>query len=115
MVNPIIQEEKPLALADVKAILEAAEKRDQTLNFLSNKAKAYVETFIPLTASKKAELYKKLTGLNLIRLKEEHLCKIIDFLPKDTNELKIVLQAYPLNLPKKDQDSIIEVVAGFVK
>ena len=53
-------------------------------------------------------------GLNLTRLKEEHIAKIIDFLPKTLTELKVVLQAYPLTIPKKDQESTLAVVKDFV-
>jgi len=63
---------------------------------------------------KKGELKKKLQDLKLTRLKEEHITKIIDFLPATANDLKIVLMAYPLSLPKKDQDGIVEVVKEFV-
>lgn len=102
--------ETPLTLAEVKAILHTAEKRDENLNFLSNKAKEQLELFVSLSSAKKEELYTKLTALNLTRLKEEHYCKIIDFLPKTLDELKVILQSYPLSLSKKDQESIVAAV-----
>ena len=114
MANPIFIEEKSLSLVDVKSYLESIEKRDAKLTFLSNKCKEYLDAIVILTPAKKDELQKKLVNLNLTRLKEEHIAKIIDFLPKDTNELKVVLQAYPLSMPKKDQDAIIEVVKAFL-
>ncbi len=115
MVSPQFIEDQPLSLIDVKAALAAMEQRDNELNFQSNKAKEYVATFVELSPSKKEELYQKLKGLELTRIKEEHLMKIIDFLPKTVNELKIVLQAYPLSMPKKDQDSIVAAVNEFLK
>lgn len=114
MANPIFIEEKTLSLVDVKDYVEAIEKRDTKLTFLSGKCKEYLDGFVTLTPAKKEELQKKLLHLNLTRLKEEHIAKIIDFLPKDTNELKVVLQAYPLSMPKKDQDAIVEVVKDFL-
>ena len=65
-------------------------------------------------AKKAEELREKLDGLGLTRLKHEHMMKIIDFLPKDIEELKTILQAYPLSLPKKDQEAIIGAVKGFI-
>ena len=115
MSNPQFVEEKPLALADVKSILHDIEKRDKELSYLSNKAKEYLDAFVKLDLKKKAELHQKLTDLNLVRLKEEYIVKIIDFLPKTVNDLKVVLQAYPVSLPKKDQESIIKAVAEFVE
>lgn len=110
MPSPQFVSETPLALAEVKAILHDAEKRDGSLNFLSNKAKEQQELFVTLSKAKKDELYSKLSSLNLTRLKEEHYCKIIDFLPQDLEELKVLLQSYPLSLSKKDQESIVAAV-----
>src|SRR3989344_4782938 len=110
MPSPQYLSETPLALAEVKAILQSVEKRDESLNFLSNKAKEQQEVFATLSKGKKDELYSTLTGLNLTRLKEEHYCKIIDFLPQNLEELKVILQSYPLSLSKKDQESIVAAV-----
>jgi DNA-directed RNA polymerase subunit F len=110
MPSPQFVSETPLALVEVKSMLHSAEQRDGSLNFLSNKAKEHQDLFITLPAKKREELYAKLTGLNLTRLKEEHYCKIIDFLPQNLDELKVILQSYPLSLPKKDQESLVAAV-----
>lgn len=115
MPNPQFIEEAPLALAEVKEALKRIEERDKELNYRSNKTKEYLNTFVTLSPEKKEELYKKLTALKLLRLKEAHIAKIIDFLPQTAGELKVVLQAYPVSLAKKDLDSIVEVVKEAVK
>src|SRR3989344_8444560 len=114
MPAPQFVSEAPLALSEVKATLHSLEKRDGSLNFLTNKAKEQQELFVSLSVEKKNALYAKLSGLNLTRLKEEHFCKIIDFLPKNMDELKVVLQSYPISLPKNDQESIVEALKDFV-
>ena len=113
MATPQFIEEKPLSLSDVQHIFESIDKRDNTLNFLSTKCKEYLVAVVPLSFSKKQELHKKLVDLKLTRLKEEHFVKIIDFLPATVNDLKIVLQAYPLSMPKKDQEAIVALVKEF--
>ena len=110
MVHPQIIEEKPINLGEVKEVLSNLEKRDQELNFSSNRTKEYLDAFISLSKEKKDNLKKSLHNLNLTRLKEEHIVKIIDFLPKNVNELKSVLQAYPLSMAKNDQEEILRVV-----
>lgn len=115
MANPQFVESKPMTLVDVQSALEQMQKRDEELNFRSNKAKEYVDVFVTIDTKKKEALLKKLQDLNLTRLREEHFTKIIDFLPKTANELKVVLQAYPLSLPKKDQDSIVAVVTETIR
>ncbi len=114
MTNPQFINEENLALADVKEIMKSLEKRDDELNYRTNKAKEFFEQFDNiLSKSKKNELLEKLKGLDLTRLREEHMLKIIDFLPTTANDLKVVLQAYPLSLSKKDQDTIVGAVNGF--
>ena len=111
MVNPQFLEAKPLGLVDVKGALQKIEERDNELNFQSNKVKEYLDGFVTTSPGKKEQLLRKLAGLQLTRLKEEHIAKIVDFLPTTVPELKVVLQAYPLTLPKKDQESIVQAVA----
>ena len=80
MVNPQFVEEKPLSLVEVKKILTNKEEGEEEMNYLSNKAKEYIDNFVDLSETKKKELHQQLTDLNLVRLREEHLVKIIDFL-----------------------------------
>lgn len=113
MAAPQFLEEKPLSLVDVKTAIELIEKRDTTLNFLANKTKEYLTTFVSLSEKRKEELHKKILGLNLTRIKEEQVCKIIDLLPKTVDELKVIILSYHLSLSKKDQDAIIAAVKEF--
>lgn len=115
MSNPQLVENKPLSLVDVQEILTTIEKRDQQLSYNSNKVKEYLNNFKVLSKQQKDDLCKQLESLNLTRLKEEHFVKIIDFLPQTLNDLKIILQANNVTLPKKDQESIVNVVKEFVK
>lgn len=108
--NPEFLEEKPLSLVDVKEALQKIEERDKELNYRSNKTKEYLQNFTELPLEKKEALYKKLVALNLVRLKEAYIVKIIDFLPQNLEELKVILQAYPVNMPKKDMEAIVNVV-----
>jgi DNA-directed RNA polymerase subunit F len=114
MVNPQFVKEEVISLIEVKSLLTSMEKRDVELNYRTNKAKEFIDQLEILAAKKAEELRKNLEGLGLTRLKHEHMMKIIDFLPKDIEELKTVLQAYPLSLPKKDQEAIIGAVKDFI-
>ncbi|NQV91430.1 hypothetical protein HQ489_03060 [Candidatus Woesearchaeota archaeon] len=114
MANPIFVEENTLSLQEVRSILNKVTKRDTELNYRSNKAKEFVDNFADsLNEKQKDELLEKLQGLDLTRLREEHMKKIVDFLPTTVDDLRVVLQAYPLSMPKKDQEAIIDVVKGF--
>lgn len=111
MANPHLLDQKPISLVDVKTALSKIEARDKELTFLSGKAKDYTDTFVSISAEQKEEFTKKILELGIIRLKEEHILKIIDYLPKTVDDLKVVLQAYPLSLSKKDQEAVIAEIA----
>ena len=114
MVSPEFIEEKPINISDLKEIIDSIVKRDTELNFRTNKTKEFLEHFQPTLGKDKIdELQKKLGNLKLTRLKEEHIIQISNFLPTTLLDLKIVLMAYPLSLPKKDQEAIIKTVKEF--
>ncbi|MDP3989890.1 MAG: hypothetical protein Q8Q01_01660 [archaeon] len=112
MHNPEFIGEKPVTLSEVAELLKEVTEIEAEVAFRSTRAKDFVENFSLeiVTVEKREELLKKLQELNLTRLKEEHFVKIIDFLPKTVDDLKTVFQAYPLSLPKKDQESIVDAV-----
>lgn len=110
MVNPEIIEEKPLCLIDVKTAMKAIEKRDVELGLLSQKTKEYLDAFVKRNSKDAKDLRKGIDDLGITRLKEEHICKIIDFLPETVDEFKIVLQGYNITLPKKEMEAIIAEV-----
>ena len=114
MVNPQFVEEQSITLSSVKKIMSTIEKRDEELNYRSGKAKDYLENFTFLSEAKQKELKEKLEGLDLTRLKAEHITKISDFMPETIEDLRTVLQAYPLSMPKKDEEAIVKVVKEFV-
>ena len=114
MPNPDYIKQEAISLTSVKEVIEIIEKRDEELGYLTQRTKEYVDQFAKLEPNKLEELKQKLRDLGLTRLKEEHIIKISDFLPVTVVDLKIVLQAYPLSMPKKDLEVIIGVVKNFV-
>ncbi len=115
MVKSEFLEEKPLTMAEVAAELKEIEKRDSELDFRSNKTKEYLEMVDILGEDKAKKLKKKIEELGVTRLKEIHIVKLIDLLPKTAEEVKIILQAYSLNLSKKDMESLAETIKEFTK
>jgi len=108
-----ILSEKPLSMAEVKEELDKIKKRDKELNFRANKTEDYINQF----ASNKnaAELSEKLTKLNIPRLKEHHIKKIVDIMPITTNDLKVVLQGYTVSINAENSKKIIEIINKFLE
>ena len=67
-----------------------------------------------LDPKKANDLYKALEDLQIPRLKDSHLKKMVDILPKTLKEVKVVLQAYTLTVSNENMQKIADVVAQHV-
>lgn len=103
--------EKPLTMAELKEKLAKIEKRDKELNFRANKTKEYLANF---TAKEKniAALKKRLETLEIARMKERHIAKLIDLNPKDADSIKVILSGESLTLKEEDYAKIVDALQG---
>ena len=99
----VIKEEKPVTLSEVYDLVSNNEKSEEIKKFLSN--------FKPLKLEKALELKKELEALDLIKLKEAHIVKIVDFLPTDLVELNKVLS--DVSLDETESNKILDVVKNY--
>ncbi len=117
MVLEILGQE-PIDMAELKSELEKIKKRDEELGFRAQKTLDYLDQFSRLGKEKSKELYGKLEKLKIPRLKEKHLFKLMDIMPIDPKDVKVVLQSYTVAITndacKKVADLMIEY-AWFLK
>ena len=113
MTNPQLIEEVPITMAELKEELARVKKRDKELNMRCTKVEEYLNQFCTLDSKKAAELTKKLEDLKIPRLKDVHIKKIIDLLPKTEDDLKLILQGYILTVNKESLKKIMKVVKDF--
>jgi DNA-directed RNA polymerase subunit F len=99
----VIKEETPITLAEVYDLVKNNERTEDMKNFLSN--------FKPLQLKKATELKKELQDLNLIKLKDSHIVKIVDFLPKDATELNKILT--DVSLDEAELNQVLDVVKKY--
>jgi len=107
-------EKKSISMAVLKEELANIKKRDGELSFRGNKTEEYVNEFNLLKPKQAAELYKKLEALNIPRMKDTYINKIIDLLPKSVAELKLIIQGYALPVTNDNLKKIVEAVAEFL-
>ena len=108
-----ITSETPLNLVEVKEELEKIKKRDKEPNFRVTKTYEYLEHFAKLGPQKAKELFEKLTKLNVPRLRDMHLNKIIDTMPLTVNELKVILQGYALSISNENLKKMADLIASY--
>jgi DNA-directed RNA polymerase subunit F len=113
MVNPTIIEEMPITMAEVKSELTKIRKRDKDLNFRSNKTDEYIKQFTLVDLKTAQEISEKLDKLGIPRLKELHIKKIIDIMPSTSEEVKAVLEGYPITINSDNMKKIAKVVSEY--
>ena len=114
MTNPKVISQEPVTMAEVKSELEKIKEKNKELNFRATRTEEYLNIFTKLSKTKAEELKKKLVGLNIPRLGTDHIVKVVDTMPKTADELKVVLQGYPLTITKENMGKIAEAVKDFL-
>ena len=104
--------ETPISAYQLKKELEKIKKRDNELNFRANKAEEYLHQIAVLKNAD--DLFDKITKLNIPRLKEQHISKIIDIAPTTVNDLKVVLQGYTITLNSESMKKIVDTINEFL-
>ena len=115
MSKPQIISEVPLTLAELKDEVAAIKKRDKELGFRAEKTDEYLQTFGKLDSAKAKDVYKKIDNLKIPRLRDIHMVKIIDVMPKTLDDLKVVLLGYTLTINNTNLKKIVDVINDTVK
>ena len=80
-----ILEQTPLTLAEVYELAKSSEKEE--------KIKDFIKKFVTIKPEKAREMKKELEELSIIKIKDKHIVKIIDFMPEDASDLNKILEA----------------------
>lgn len=113
MVDAKLVSEKPINAYLLKEEIERIKKRSKEASLRVNKTEEYLNQFPPFKEAKKLE--EALIKLDIPRLKEQHIHKIIDILPATIKDLKVVLQGYTLTINNENMKKIVDAVNGFVE
>jgi DNA-directed RNA polymerase subunit F len=107
--------EEPISIYDLQKSLELIKARDTELGFRAVKTEEYLQKFAKLEQKQVDELKKKLEGLGIARLKPEHVSKLIDLLPVDSEDIKLVLSAYSVTITNENIMKIADVIKEYKK
>ena len=105
--------EKPVTMAEVKDELSKIQKKSGDLNFRANKTYAYLQEYSKLSTKKAKELFSALVALEIPRLKEEHIVKIVDTMPKHAEEVKALLTGYTITVTNDNAKKISDKVSEY--
>jgi len=105
-----VLEEKPISMAEMKVLLKGIKERDEELSFRGNKTEEYLGQFVDISDKKALETIQNIRELNIPRLKDEHIVKIVDIWPGNMEELKVVLQGYTITVSKENMEKIVKAL-----
>jgi DNA-directed RNA polymerase subunit F len=115
MTTPTVISDQPLHLYEVKKELKAIKKRDEQLSVRANRVDEYVNMFTPLSEKAASELKEKLKALDVPRMKEEYLNKLIDVLPVNEDDIKTILTGYGVTVKNENVAKMNELIAEYRK
>ena len=73
--------------------------------------KGFIKAFSNLSAEQGKEMREKFLGLDLIKLNEKHISKIIDILPTDKEELNKILS--DVAVTEDETNKILDIVKEY--
>ncbi|MGV8086420.1 MAG: hypothetical protein ACP5N1_02195 [Candidatus Woesearchaeota archaeon] len=107
-------EERPICMAELKEEIKNIKKRDDELSFRTAKVSEQVDVLKVLKLKDAEEIIEKIQKLNVPRLKDAHICKIIDLTPQTLVELKNIIQSYGLTITNDNLEKILETLAEYL-
>ena len=99
----MIRESTPLTLAEVSDLAGDTDREKEIKKFIKN--------FSKIDVKKARAMREELMGLGLLKLKETHIVKIVDLLPKDASDLNKILDG--ISLDQDEVNKILEVVKKY--
>ncbi len=101
-------EETPISLVELKEKFKVV--KDDGMSFRAEKANVYLDLFVTASTKEIKELSEKIMNLNIPRLKDRHVVKIVDVMPKDIDSLRLLFSAETLTIKDDDLKKILDVI-----
>ena len=96
----MIKKKIPLSMAEVT---EYAKENEELMKFIKN--------FNQIKENEAKSLRQKLSGLNLMKVKEEHIAKMIDTVPQDEEDLNKIFSG--VSLDDNETQNILNTIKEF--
>lgn len=114
MSNYDLIEKQAISYSEVSAIIDEKAK-SRELTYREDKIKEYLKNFSKLNLKKYNDAKKELLALNIARLEEEHIVKVLDIMPKNGTELRAIVSHSGTVLVDQSVTSILDVLNKYRK
>jgi len=99
----MIKDQKALTYSEVIELIGDGEK--------ATKVKTFLKEFYKMKSADAKKLKEELEALNLIKMKEEYIVNIVNFLPQDASDLTKVLA--DVSLDQEEINKILDVIKKY--
>jgi len=99
----VIIEQTPLTLAEVVELSGDSDKEKDV--------KSFIKKFNKMKVSDAKKMQEELRSLNILKLKEQHIVKIVDFMPEDISDLNKLID--DVSLDSDETSKILDVVKKY--
>lgn len=105
-----IKNEKPVSVVEVKKVLETKAK-DKKLGYEQNNALEYLRKFCKFPLKKAEDMVEALSKIE--KLKDKHIMNIVNNLPRDLDDLRLLFANDRVDLSQDDKKKILDIVKKF--
>ena len=102
----MIKNMQPLDMSEVKKILGGLKDTEK-----KKQLEGFIKKFSKISKEKAEQLKKEIAELGLIKLKQEHIAKIVDVLPEDTADLNKIF--VDVSLDEDETNKILEIIKKY--
>ena len=101
----MIKNKKPVSLVEVKEILTEYPQSED--NKRAEAILAYIKKFAKGKPDKAKAALKGLEEMDLVKLKREHIVKIVDLMPEDAEDMRKIFAGGDVTLSQDEINSIL--------
>ncbi len=98
----MILNRQPLSLAEVKYYIKDSEEK---------KIVDYLKKFSNLDSKKASKIVEEIKALVNLKIKDEHIVKIIDFLPQDVEDVNRIF--FDVRLTEEEINAILNITKNY--
>ena len=107
----MIEDNRILTLAEVKE--ELSKRKSEDKNERIESTLTYAKKFSKIKYEDVKDIKKELQGLDLMKLKERFIIKIIDILPEDSEDLKKIFVGEDVSLDQNEIEKILGITKKY--
>ncbi len=115
MTNPQVVEEAPLNIVEVKEMLKKIKDRDTELNFRAQKTAEYLDAVNTIKPKSAKELKEKLTELEIPRVKEVQIQKIVEIIPLTAEGVKTIFSGFNISVTADNVKKVVTLVNEYAE